>query len=91
MCLAIPMEIIAINEDGSGVVSLDGVRLSVGLMLVEDPQVGEHVLVHAGYAIEKLDTTEAKIRLKLFADLAEAWRNRDGDTATAAAQATGES
>lgn len=82
MCLAIPMEIIAINEDGTGVVSLDGVRLTVGLMLVEDPQVGEHVLIHAGYAIEKLDTTEARIRLDLFADLAKAWGNRDSNTMT---------
>lgn len=74
MCLAVPMKIITIHEDGTGVVAVDGIEMTVGLMLVEDPQVGDYVLIHAGYAIEKLDVREAEIRLALFASLAEIYR-----------------
>lgn len=79
MCLAVPMKIIAITEDSMGTVELDGVRHSVGLMLIEDPQIGDYVLIHAGFAIEKLATAEADARLKLFESLAEIYRQETGD------------
>ncbi|MBF0624433.1 MAG: HypC/HybG/HupF family hydrogenase formation chaperone [Magnetococcales bacterium] len=75
MCLAIPMEVVAIEADGSGWVMLDGLRQRVGLELVE-ARVGDHVLVHAGYAIETLDLAEAEARLALFRDLAAAWQRK---------------
>ncbi|MBF0137870.1 MAG: HypC/HybG/HupF family hydrogenase formation chaperone [Magnetococcales bacterium] len=79
MCLAIPMKIIAIEEDGlTGTVDLDGIRYPVGLMLVENPSIGDYVIVHAGYAIEKLDTVEADARLALFDSLAEVYRRESG-------------
>ncbi|HIJ84187.1 MAG: hypC [Magnetococcales bacterium] len=82
MCLAVPMEIIAIDADGTGTVALDAVRFKVGLILVEDPQIGEYVLVHAGYAIEKLDTAEADARLALFRTLAEIHHAQTGSEVT---------
>ncbi|MBF0176693.1 MAG: HypC/HybG/HupF family hydrogenase formation chaperone [Magnetococcales bacterium] len=79
MCLAIPMKIIAIAEDGqTGTVDLDGVRYAVGLMLLDKPAVGDYVIVHAGYAIEKLDTAEADARLALFVSLAEVYERELG-------------
>ena len=54
MCLAIPSKIIAIN-DTLGTIDVAGAKREVSLMLIENPQVGEYVLVHAGFAIQKID------------------------------------
>jgi hydrogenase expression/formation protein HypC len=54
MCLAIPSKIIAI-DDTLGTIDVAGAKREVSLMLVENPQVGEYVLVHAGFAIQKID------------------------------------
>ena len=70
MCLAVPMQITEIAESGLGVGDLDGSRHVVDLSLLDDPQTGDYVFVHAGYAIEKLDVAEANERLKLFEELA---------------------
>ncbi|MBF0461714.1 MAG: HypC/HybG/HupF family hydrogenase formation chaperone [Magnetococcales bacterium] len=85
MCLAVPMQIVAIAENGTGTVDLDGTRYPVELMLIEDPQIGDYVLIHAGYAIEKLDIAEADARLALFESLAEIYRQETGLPVTLAA------
>jgi hydrogenase expression/formation protein HypC len=71
MCLAIPMRIIELREM-TGVVELEGVQHEVNLSLVDEPRVGEYVIVHAGFAIETLDEQEAEARLELFRELAAA-------------------
>ncbi|HPF32661.1 MAG TPA: HypC/HybG/HupF family hydrogenase formation chaperone [Candidatus Sabulitectum sp.] len=71
MCLAVPMRIKEMGEGGTGVCELEGVTCQVDLSLVEDPGVDDFVLVHAGFAIEKLDREEADSRLRLFQELAE--------------------
>lgn len=71
MCLAVPMKIKEIKENGSGVCELEKVSYEVDLSLIEAAKVDDFVIVHAGYAIEKLDVEEANERLKLFDDLAE--------------------
>ena len=57
-----------INEiqDDRGVADLDGSTCVVDLSLIEDPAVGDYIIVHAGFAIEKLDEKEANERLDLF-------------------------
>lgn len=79
MCLAVPMRISEIGKDGMGVVELDGSRHEADLSLVNAPRVGEYVIVHAGYAIERLDEKEADERLSLFRQLAETSRERSSD------------
>ncbi len=65
MCVGIPMKLTAI--DGNvGTVEEVGVGRTVGLDLLEDPQVGNYVLVHAGYAIEQIDPEEAEATLELL-------------------------
>jgi len=76
MCLAVPMKIVSVGSDGTGVAEVSGARHEVRLELVEDAAVGDYVIVHAGYAIEKLDRAEAEERLALFAEMAR--RERDG-------------
>lgn len=70
MCLAVPMRLVSVQEDVLGVAELDGVSYEVNLSLVDEPQVGEFVIVHAGFAIEKLDRDEADARLALFQQMA---------------------
>ena len=65
------MRLTEVRNDSTGVADLDGVRHDVNLSLVADPLVGEYVIVHAGFAIEKLDEQEADARLDLFRELAE--------------------
>ena len=52
MCLAIPAKIIAINGE-EAVVEMDGVRRTAVVSLIKDPQIGDYVLLHAGFAIRK--------------------------------------
>ena len=75
MCLAIPMKVAQIDADGLGVADLEGVRHEVDLSLIGPVQVGDYVIIHAGYAIEKLDQTEAKLRIELFKELAAGWKD----------------
>ncbi|WP_432822624.1 HypC/HybG/HupF family hydrogenase formation chaperone, partial [Trichloromonas sp.] len=54
MCLAIPMQVIRIDGD-TAICEIDGVKREASLMMVEDVQVGDFLLIHAGFAMEKLD------------------------------------
>lgn len=70
MCLAIPTRIIEIKGTNA-VVEFGGVRKEIGLQLVPDAEVGDYVLLHAGFAIQKMDEGEARETLKLLEDLIE--------------------
>lgn len=59
MCLAVPAKIVELN-DVFAVVEILGVRRSVNVAFIENPEVGDYVLVHAGFAIQKW--TEQDIR-----------------------------
>jgi len=54
-----------------GRMELEGNTLEADLSLIENPQVGDWVLVHAGFAIERLDRHEAEENLKMFASMRE--------------------
>lgn len=71
MCLAIPAQVIELREGDNAVVDLAGVRKEISLSLVEGVQVGDYVIVHVGYALNKLDPEEAEKTLALFAALGE--------------------
>jgi hydrogenase expression/formation protein HypC len=66
MCLAVPMQIVKILADGKALVKQDDLETEVDLSLIQDPNVGDYVIIHAGYAIDSLDLKEAEQRLKLF-------------------------
>jgi hydrogenase expression/formation protein HypC len=50
-------------------IELDGMRKDISLALVEDVAVGDYVIVHVGYALQKLDQAEAAETLALFAEM----------------------
>ncbi|GAB6183977.1 HypC/HybG/HupF family hydrogenase formation chaperone [Thermodesulfovibrio hydrogeniphilus] len=66
MCLAVPSKIIDI--DGSmATVDVMGLRKQISLMLLpEEPKIGDYVLVHAGFAINRMEPAEAQEALKIF-------------------------
>jgi len=74
MCLAIPGQVVKIeNTPGEhddtllmGMVDFSGIRKSVCLDWVPDVKVGDYVIVHVGFAINKVDEEEARETLKLF-------------------------
>lgn len=69
MCLAIPSKIIKI-ENNMGTIDVDGVQRKVSLLLLEDAMVGEYVIVHAGFAIRRIDESAAMESLKLLREAA---------------------
>jgi len=71
MCLGVPAKVVERNGDAA-VVELGGVRREISLMLLDGISVGEWVIVHAGFAIEKLSEEEAEQTLSLFREIADA-------------------
>lgn len=63
MCLAVPSRIIEINN-AVAVVDVDGVKREASIMLLEDAAIGDYVIVHAGFAISKLDQETAEQTLR---------------------------
>jgi hydrogenase expression/formation protein HypC len=68
MCLGVPMRVVTI-EGETALCEIDGVRREASLMMVEKVAVGDFVLIHAGFAIEKLDEADAQETLRLFREL----------------------
>ncbi len=62
------------TDDLLGLVELGGVVREVSFMLLPDARVGDYVLLHAGYALQKVDEAEAEETLRLLAEMAEAGR-----------------
>lgn len=65
MCLGFPMKLIE-NKGITGVAELGGIRKEIGLLLLENVAVGDYVIVHAGYAIQKLDEKAAQETIALL-------------------------
>ena len=71
MCLAIPAQVIELRDGDNAVVDLAGVRKEISLSLVDEVAVGDYVIVHVGYALNKLDPEEAAKTLALFAEIGQ--------------------
>lgn len=69
MCLALPAKVIAIDEQADmATVALGEVKKEISLALVEDVQIDDFVLIHVGYALNKVSPEEAERTLQLFAE-----------------------
>ncbi|MCA1939128.1 MAG: HypC/HybG/HupF family hydrogenase formation chaperone [Dechloromonas sp.] len=80
MCLAIPAQVVELRDGDNAVVDLAGVRKEISLSLVEGVAVGDYVIVHVGFALNKLDPEEAEQTLKLFAEMGQLTVDGDGLT-----------
>jgi hydrogenase expression/formation protein HypC len=65
MCLAIPCKILEIQND-SGTIEFAGVKRKISLLFVEDAKVGDYVIVHAGFAIHRIDESTALESLSML-------------------------
>ncbi|MGG7048010.1 MULTISPECIES: HypC/HybG/HupF family hydrogenase formation chaperone [unclassified Campylobacter] len=80
MCLSIPSKVIEIDENNFATVETLGVRRKVTLDLIGEPvNVGEYVLIHVGYAMEKIDTKYALESLEIYRKMAEDMKNGEID------------
>jgi hydrogenase expression/formation protein HypC len=70
MCLAIPMKIESI-DGAKAVVSAAGAKSDISISFVDGAAVGDYVLVHAGFAIKKIDEREAEETVSLLNKMAE--------------------
>ncbi len=70
MCLAVPSKVVEIN-DQLAKVDVDGVTREASLMLLDDVKTGDYVIVHAGFAISKVDEETARQTLKDMRDMVD--------------------
>lgn len=78
MCLAIPSRITKI-ENNMATIDVEGVKREASLLLLEDARVGDYVIVHAGFAIQKLDEAAAQETLDLLREAIAAVDKRESN------------
>ncbi len=72
MCLAVPARVVALHEDDEATVDLGGVRKRISLALVEEVGLDDYVILHTGFALNKLRPEEAERTLALIAEMSTA-------------------
>jgi hydrogenase expression/formation protein HypC len=77
MCLGIPAKIIFI-EGEMATVSVGGVKYPASLQLLPDASLGDYVIIHAGFAIEKVDLQEAEETIRMIHEIEKGSRNNIG-------------
>jgi len=70
MCLAIPGKILEIDEN-TALIDFDGIKQNVIIALIQSPEIGKYVIVHAGYAIEQINEEEAMEAINQWKEIAE--------------------
>jgi hydrogenase expression/formation protein HypC len=70
MCLAVPVQVVALLDNQWIEIEVGGIRTRVSIALLDEVAVGEYVIVHAGFAIARLDIEEAEKTLALFDQIA---------------------
>ncbi|KTD39465.1 hydrogenase expression/formation protein HypC [Legionella moravica] len=69
MCLAMPAQITQILENDRAIIQLGGITKDISIALVQEISVGDYVIIHAGYALTRLNEGEAQKTLSLFAEM----------------------
>ena len=70
MCLAVPVRVAALLEDQWVEIEVGGIHSRISIALIDAVAVGDYVIVHAGFAITRLDVEEAEKTLALFDEIA---------------------
>jgi len=78
MCLAIPSRITKI-QNNMATIDVEGVQREASLLLLEDARIGDYVIVHAGFAISKLDEAAAQETLDLLREAIAAVEKRESN------------
>ena len=72
MCLAVPARVVELLDADEALIDLGGVRKRISLALVDGVVPGDYVIVHVGYALQRLDPDEAQRTLELFREVSAA-------------------
>jgi len=72
MCLAVPARVVELLDGDDATIDVAGVRKRISLALVDGVQAGDYVIVHVGYALQRLDADEAQRTLDLFREVSAA-------------------
>jgi hydrogenase expression/formation protein HypC len=70
MCLAVPVRVVALLGDQWVEIEVGGIRSRISIALLDDVAVDDYVIIHAGFAIARLDVAEAEKTLALFDEIA---------------------
>lgn len=73
MCLAVPLRIVSIDKKDA-IAEIDGIKRKIRIDFIKDAAVGDYVIVHAGFAIEKLTIEMAEENLKAVREVADAYK-----------------
>ncbi|MBN2348758.1 MAG: HypC/HybG/HupF family hydrogenase formation chaperone [Bacteroidales bacterium] len=76
MCLAIPAKVIEIHGE-TAKVSIGGTTVNIGLQMVDDVRIGDYVLVHTGFALQKISEEEAKETLEIIKEYEQSFDQTD--------------
>jgi hydrogenase expression/formation protein HypC len=68
MCLAIPAKVVSVDGN-SAKVTIEDVEYTASLLLIDDVKPGDYIMLHAGFAIEKVDQAEAEETLQLLIEM----------------------
>ena len=68
MCLAVPMKLVKIDGD-EGIAAASGLERKVNLSFLKKLKIGDYVLIHAGFAMEKVDAKEAKRTIRAWKEV----------------------
>jgi hydrogenase expression/formation protein HypC len=69
MCLSVPARVVEVHDDHWATVEIGGTSKRVSIDLVEDVKTGDYVLIHVGFAIQKVDEDDAHRTLELFDEM----------------------
>lgn len=80
MCLSIPSKVVEIDENNYATVDTLGVKRKVTLDLISEPvNIGDYVLIHVGFAMNKINKEEAEDSIAAYNEIAEAMKNGEID------------
>ncbi len=78
MCLSIPSKIVEIDEDNMATVDTMGIKRQISLDLMPDlVDIGDYILIHVGFAMNKIDEEEALQSLELYQEMLEAMEEEE--------------
>ena len=78
MCLSIPSKVIKISDDNIATTDTMGIQREVSLDLMADEiEVGDYILIHVGFAMNKIDKEEALASLEVYQEMVEAMEEED--------------
>ena len=69
MCLAIPVKVEKVLQDDMAIVDIDGLKKEISVSLIDDIAEGDYVIMHVGFALNKIDPEEAQKTLEIFRDM----------------------